>query len=499
MNLLNTGDNLSLIESLLTSSGESALPPANLNTDNTLQKRLHAVLNGTHGAWTYAIFWRSSLDDCSGEPVLTWADGIIKGEEGKIRRRKKTAAEKEHRNRVLRDLTSMITGQDLPMMDDDDVDDDDDDVEVTDTEWFYLVSMTWSYRSGSGLAGKAFATYNPVWVTGSDQILGSGCNRAKQGGELGLQTIVYIPSDNGVLELGSSEEIRHNLDLFNKIRYLFCFKGSNDFTRGPSIMSVQLHDGNTSTETDNPNPSLSPSPSPVYPKMQNNFSQDLNFYRYTAARALTGEMPSFGDDVRRSSGKIDDSTICSKTAPEDKRKKKRGRKPANGRDEPLNHVEAERLRRENLNQRFYALRAVVPKVSKMDKASLLGDAISYINELKLKAESSESEKNAIQIQLNELREEIAGRNGGENAPKMGSTAEIDVKIMGCDAVVRVESSKRNHPGARLMNALKNLEVEVNHASISVMNELMIQQATVKMGLRIYTEEQLRAMLTSEIN
>ena len=34
-----------------------------------------------------------------------------------------------------------------------------------------------------------------------------------------------------------------------------------------------------------------------------------------------------------------------------KRPQKRGRKPANGREEPLNHVEAERQRREKLNQR----------------------------------------------------------------------------------------------------------------------------------------------------
>jgi transcription factor MYC2 len=49
--------------------------------------------------------------------------------------------------------------------------------------------------------------------------------------------------------------------------------------------------------------------------------------------------------------------------------RKRGRKPANDREEPLNHVQAERQRREKLNQRFYALRAVVPNVSKVRKKS----------------------------------------------------------------------------------------------------------------------------------
>ena len=45
--------------------------------------------------------------------------------------------------------------------------------------------------------------------------------------------------------------------------------------------------------------------------------------------------------------------------------RKRGRKPANDREGPLDHVQAERQRREKLNQRFYALRSVVPNVSKV--------------------------------------------------------------------------------------------------------------------------------------
>ena len=46
-----------------------------------------------------------------------------------------------------------------------------------------------------------------------------------------------------------------------------------------------------------------------------------------------------------------------------------------------------------------------------------------------------------------------------------------------------------------MNAFMDLELEVNHPSISVMNDLMIQQATV----RVYKQEQLRDLLLSKIN
>lgn len=62
--------------------------------------------------------------------------------------------------------------------------------------------------------------------------------------------------------------------------------------------------------------------------------------------------------------------------------RKRGRKPANDREEPLNHVQAERQRREKLNKRFYALRAVVPNVSKV---KLFYPCLSIPQEIKCSA------------------------------------------------------------------------------------------------------------------
>lgn len=201
----------------------------------------------------------------------------------------------------------------------------------------------------------------------------------------------------------------------------------------------------------------------------------------------------------------------SRVVDHEKKPRKRGRKPANGREEPLNHVEAERQRREKLNQRFYALRAVVPNVSKMDKASLLGDAISYIDELKSKLQAADSEKEGLQKQVESLRKEAASRHNASTAPLPDVSLvgggvvrgklmdmEIDVKIIGLDAMIRIQCSKRNHPAARLMAALMELDLDVHHASVSVVNDLMIQQATVRMGSRFYTQDQLHLALSSKL-
>ncbi|KFK45000.1 hypothetical protein AALP_AA1G331100 [Arabis alpina] len=609
MNLWTTDDNASMMEAFMSSSDISSLwPPATTSTpatatsvstaamdipapagfsQETLQQRLQALIEGTHEGWTYAIFWQPSYD-YSGASVLGWADGYYKGEEDKSNRRSSsppaftTPVDQAYRKKVLRELNSLISGSLAPA--DDAVEE-----EVTDTEWFFLVSMTQSFGPGFGLAGKAFSSANPVWCTGFDQLSGSGCERAKQGGVFGMKTIACVPTVNGVVELGSTEQIRQSSDLLNKVRILFNFDGGDDdatagggdlsglnwnldepdqgendpglWINEPVGVSEPGHSsqlfsksvpfengGSSSTITENPNPS------PVHsqtqnPKFNNGFGRELNFSNSstTLVKPRSGEILSFGDD-KRSSGNPDPSSYSGQTQfdnnkrkkttgltddkvlsfggkdktgvesdhsdleasvvkeiPE-KKPKKRGRKPANGRDEPLNHVEAERQRREKLNQRFYALRAVVPNVSKMDKASLLGDAISYINELKSKVTKTESEKTQIRNQLEEVKSELAERKASANGGDLTATTtaikavgmEIEVKIIGWDAMIRVESSKRNHPAARLMSALMELELEVNHASMSVVNDLMIQQATVKMGFRIYTQEQLRASLISKI-
>ncbi|KAF8032570.1 hypothetical protein BT93_D1471 [Corymbia citriodora subsp. variegata] len=581
-------------------------PPASLNQES-LQRRLQALIEGAReregagaaaATWTYTIFWQSSGD--YSDPVLGWGDGYYKGDtKAKAKATACSPAEQEHRKRVLRELNSLISGGAAAT-------DDAIEEEVTDTEWFFLVSMTQSFASGVGLPGRVFFSSDPVWVSGAERLANCGCERARQAQVFGLQTMACVPVLNGVVELGSTELIFQSSDLINGIRGLFNFhdqemvcggrvlNSENDPTSlwicDPTVM--EINDRPMTFLMENPSSSsLTESPSAICARndpqsgqnqQQNEgfFTKELNFAEFAMnsssrsngdshpmkpeaievlnfgdsgsgklfsghsqvvvaeeatkkkkrsatsigsneeemmsftsgvivpssgmLKSVSGEGDSDHSDVEASVAKEAES---SKAVEPEKRPRKRGRKPANGREEPLNHVEAERQRREKLNQRFYALRAVVPNVSKMDKASLLGDAVSYIKELNTSLQAAGSDKEDLQKQLDELKKRSSDKEciqldqDCKVAKPTGSRSTgmtIDVKIMGWDAVVRVESGRKDHPAARLMVALQELNLELQHASVSVVNELMIQQATVKMGSQFYTQEQLKAALVAQI-
>ncbi|KAI3885432.1 hypothetical protein MKX03_036324 [Papaver bracteatum] len=59
------------------------------------------------------------------------------------------------------------------------------------------------------------------------------------------------------------------------------------------------------------------------------------------------------------------------------------------------NIVSERNRRKKLNDRLHALRTVVPKISKLDKASIIKDATEYIQEL-------HEQERALQTEITEL-------------------------------------------------------------------------------------------------
>ncbi|KAI8026940.1 Transcription factor MYC2 [Camellia lanceoleosa] len=142
----------------------------------------------------------------------------------------------------------------------------------------------------------------------------------------------------------------------------------------------------------------------------------------------------------------------------------------------------------------------------MDKASLLSDAVSYINELKAKVEDLAAQQVQVEREFKKVKTEVADTTADNqsattsveqirtaNNSESGGL-EVEVKIVGSDAMIRVQSDNSNYPAARLMDALRDLELPVYHASMSSVNHLMLQDVVIRAPDGFSTEDGLKAAL-----
>ncbi|XP_047954673.1 transcription factor MYC2-like [Salvia hispanica] len=425
----------STASSTTSSAAAASLSSSEPPSSGLLQKKLQHILQTQPDWWAYAILWQTTKDD-SGRIVLTWADGHFQGTKEKSA---PAGSLQPERKKVMRGIQALIgDGASDPL-----------DGDVTDSEWFYVMSLAQSISLGDGVVGKAFNSGSLVWLSGANQLRFYNCHRAKEAQIHGMQTMVCIPCYDGVLELGSDAVVTENWNLVQTVKSLF----------DPALHDPALH--LPFREMQKPD---------VLSYLDSPEQSDSDFFAGAAEAAAPA-------------------------------KKKRGRKPIQGRDAPLNHVEAERQRREKLNHRFYALRSVVPNVSRMDKASLLSDAVSYIKELKAKVddlEQAQQPRNNNKAVKTETADNHSTTTTVDQVVLSSSVVEVEVKIVGGDGMIRVQSDKSNYPAARLMNAIRDLELPLHHASMSCVNELMLQDVVIRVPERLQCEKTLRNAILARL-
>lgn len=144
----------------------------------------------------------------------------------------------------------------------------------------------------------------------------------------------------------------------------------------------------------------------------------------------------------------------------------------------------------------------------MDKASLLGDAIAYINELQGKLQDAEVQIKDLQSQASASSDKPheafqAGRAPTSNSTKEGlnakpqesgnspsllgkSTADkkptIAVHILGEEAMIRINSMRDSYSIAHMMLALQELRLEIRHSNTSTTRDTILHIVIVKVVL-----------------
>ncbi|GKV00313.1 hypothetical protein SLEP1_g13022 [Rubroshorea leprosula] len=183
------------------------------------------------------------------------------------------------------------------------------------------------------------------------------------------------------------------------------------------------------------------------------------------------------------------------------------------------NIVSERNRRRKLNERLFALRAVVPNISKMDKASIIKDAIDYIQEL------HEQEKR-IQAELRELESGKSNRNpanydifdqelpvllrskktkvdnfydsGGSRASPI-EVLEMKVTEMGeKTVVVSITCSRRTDTMVKLCQVFESLKIKIITANITSVSGRVLKTVFIEADEKGKDLDELKGQIEAAI-
>ncbi|XP_050236215.1 transcription factor BHLH42 [Mercurialis annua] len=191
-----------------------------VRTSRPLQNMLQAAVQSVQ--WTYSLFWKI----CPQQGILVWGDGYYNGA---IKTRKMVqpmeVSDEDaslQRSQQLRELYDSLlsageTNQQPARRPCAALSPED----LTESEWFYLMCVSFSFPPGVGLPGKAYAEGHHVWLIGANEVDSKTFCRAILAKSAHIQTVVCIPLLDGVVEFGTTDKVQEDPGFVQRMKDFF--------------------------------------------------------------------------------------------------------------------------------------------------------------------------------------------------------------------------------------------------------------------------------------
>lgn len=173
----------------------------------------------------------------------------------------------------------------------------------------------------------------------------------------------------------------------------------------------------------------------------------------------------------------------------------------------MTHIAVERNRRKQMNEHLRVLRSLMPSsyVQRGDQASIIGGAIEFVRELEQLLQCLESQKRrrlygdgarpmgdaAMAVQQQQPQMFAANDEGKvveyesgvqeETAESKSCLADVEVKLLGFDGLIKILSRRRHGQLIKTIAALEDLQLAILHTNITTIEQTVLYSFNVKIG------------------
>ncbi|XP_020966510.1 transcription factor bHLH18-like isoform X2 [Arachis ipaensis] len=148
--------------------------------------------------------------------------------------------------------------------------------------------------------------------------------------------------------------------------------------------------------------------------------------------------------------------------------------------ETLDHIMTERKRRRELTERFIALSATIPGLKKIDKSTILSEAISHVKQLKQRVKELEEQRKKISVESvsfiirkshlingttnNKVDDEGAINNKAATS-EIALLPTVEARVFKNDVLIRIHCMKQSGIMLKILGHLKSFDLSAISNSV----------------------------------